>query len=126
LQRQLTPPASVSIGLTAVAGLAFLVYTLANGRMTAPVRAAALVDGGSDQARIISAVKRDKPSVVALEVSINGTRYVPIDPFGNTEPQTVEGRASGSGFVYDACGTIVTNAHVISARSSTWMGASSA
>jgi S1-C subfamily serine protease len=59
-------------------------------------------------------VKRDKPSVVALEVSVNGTRYVPVDPFGNTEPQTVEGRASGSGFVYDASGTIVTNAHVVS------------
>jgi S1-C subfamily serine protease len=114
VQRRFPHPAPVSLALTAVAGLAFFSYTLANGHLAAPVRAADLPDAGSDQAHITAAVKRDKPSVVALEVSINGTRYVPIDPFGNTEPQAVEGRASGSGFVYDASGTIVTNAHVIS------------
>jgi S1-C subfamily serine protease len=114
LQRRLMPLVPLSVGLTAVAGLAFLFNPLAAGHLAAPVSAADLVDGGSDQARIVAAVQRDKPSVVALEVYINGTRYMPIDPFGSTEPQSVEGRASGSGFVYDAAGTIVTNAHVVS------------
>jgi S1-C subfamily serine protease len=115
LQPRTLPLAPLAVGLTAVAGLAFLINPLAHSRFAAPVSAADLpTAASSDQARIVAAVKRDKPSVVALEVSVNGTRYVPIDPFGNTEPQTVEGRASGSGFVYDGSGTIVTNAHVVS------------
>ncbi len=89
-------------------------FALSREPLAAPVRAADLFDGGSDQARITSAVRRDKPSVVALEVYVGGTRYVPVDPFGDTAPQTVQGRASGSGFVYDRAGTIVTNAHVVS------------
>jgi serine protease Do len=97
-----------------IAGAGFFAGAIARAPLAAPVNAANLFDGGSDQTRITSAVKRDKPSVVALDVYVNGTRYVPTDPFGDTEEQTVQGRASGSGFVYDTGGTIVTNAHVIS------------
>ncbi len=100
------PPALVAVAL-------FLVG-FSRAPLAARVNAANLFDGGSDQARITSAVKRDKASVVALDVYVDGTRYVPTDPFGDTEPQLVTGRASGSGFVYDTTGTIVTNAHVIS------------
>ncbi len=100
--------------LTAVAIPAFLFSGAGRGPAAAPVNAADLFDGGSDQARIVRAVKRDKPSVVALEVTVDGTQYVPADPFGDRVPQNVQGRASGSGFVYDTAGTIVTNAHVIS------------
>lgn len=114
MQSRILPLAPLAVGLTAVAGLALLVNPIAHARFAAPVSAADLPADSSDQTRIVAAVKRDKPSVVALEVSVNGTRYVPVDPFGDTEPQTVEGRASGSGFVYDASGTIVTNAHVVS------------
>ncbi|MBD5633468.1 MAG: hypothetical protein IAI49_03215, partial [Candidatus Eremiobacteraeota bacterium] len=63
--------------------------------------------GGSDQERIISAVKRVAPSVVALNVSVNGQQVVPTDPFaqffGQQSPSRVQkfkARASGSGFVY--------------------------
>jgi S1-C subfamily serine protease len=97
-----------------IAVIAVSSYALSRAPFATPVAAANLFDGGSDQARITAAVRRDKPSVVALEVYVNGTRYVPTDIFGNTEQQTVEGRASGSGFVYDTNGTIVTNSHVIS------------
>ena len=86
-----------------------------------PIVAAAPLTGVSDQDRIVSAVKRTKASVVAIQVEINGQEYVPVDPFfqqffGQQGPgveQQYQGRASGSGFVYDTLGDIVTNAHVV-------------
>jgi len=89
--------------------------------------AAPLYSGGSDQDRIISAVKRVEPSVVALVVTVNGQQVVPPDPFsqffgggnGPTAPrvQHFHAQASGSGFVFSRSGSsglIVTNAHVVS------------
>src|ERR1700694_3152625 len=65
------------------------------------------VSGTTDQDRIVNAVKRVEPSVVALQVTVNGTQMVPTDPmsqfFGGGSPmqrQRVIERASGSGFVY--------------------------
>jgi S1-C subfamily serine protease len=82
--------------------------------------ATAGTDGTSDQARIIRAVVNVKPSVVALDVVINGTQVVPPDPFsqlfgGQSAPtlQHFRAQASGSGFVYDRSGLIVTNSHVV-------------
>jgi serine protease Do len=76
---------------------------------------------GSDQERIVNAVKRVEPSVVSLLVTVNGTRIVPADPFqqffggqgGPRVAQKFQERASGSGFVYRSNGLILTNNHVV-------------
>ena len=89
---------------------------VAGPNQTPPAIAAAPLSGVSDQDRIVSAVKRTKPSVVAITETINGQQVVPIDPFFGNGPNVVQpykGKASGSGFVYDAKGDIVTNAHVV-------------
>jgi serine protease Do len=89
---------------------------------TPPAYAAMPISGVSDQDRIVSAVKRTKSSVVAIIEEINGQQYIPADPFfqqffGQQGPgivQPYKGEASGSGFVIDSSGDIVTNAHVVS------------
>ena len=89
---------------------------------TPPAVAAVPLSGVSDQDRIVSAVKRTKSSVVAITEQVNGQQVIPADPFfqqffgGQQGPgivQPYKGEASGSGFVVDAQGDIVTNAHVL-------------
>jgi S1-C subfamily serine protease len=90
---------------------------------TPPAVAAVPLSGVSDQDRIVSAVKRTKSSVVAITEEVNGQQVIPADPFfqqffggGQGGPGIVQpyhGEASGSGFVIDSNGDIVTNAHVL-------------
>jgi len=90
---------------------------------TPPAVAAVPLSGVSDQDRIVSAVKRTKSSVVAITEEVNGQEVIPADPFfqqffggqggGPNIVQPYRGEASGSGFVIDDRGDIVTNAHVL-------------
>jgi len=79
-----------------------------------------LADNLDDQQRIIDAVKHTEPSVVALNVTANGTRIAPTNPlgllFGAPSGERVvpfHEVASGSGFVYDKDGLILTDDHVV-------------
>src|SRR5436305_9933565 len=53
--------------------------------------------------------KRAAPGVVYVRANIVAQTQSPFDLF----PQTQQGEATGSGFVIDKNGTILTNAHVI-------------
>jgi len=101
-----------------------MLYTSTHtGSAPAPTLAPTVVSAAplspvSDQDRIVSAVKRTKASVVAIQVEVNGQQVIPVDPLDQQGPGIVQpyhGQASGSGFVYDAQGDIVTNAHVVTA-----------
>src|SRR5664279_2462092 len=100
-----------AVGASAVVGI-----DSTHNRTVTP--AAAYAGGEDDQQRIEEAVKHVEPSVVALDVSMNGTRVVPIDPFASFFGQSSDTgsrlmpyheQASGSGFVYSSAGLIVTN-----------------
>jgi S1-C subfamily serine protease len=128
VKNRLMPTAIVALVGAVVGAFVMMLYAsthfsnIAGPNGTPPaVSAAPLTSGGSDQDRIVNAVKRTKPSVVAIDVSVNGKQYIPVDPFlqqffGQQGPyvaQPYRERGSGSGFVYDDKGDIVTNAHVV-------------
>ncbi len=131
MNNRILPTAIVGLAGAVIGSFSMMVYasshftTVAGPGNTPPVvSAAALSNGTSDQARIVSAVQRVAPSVVALNISVNGQQVIPADPFqqffgggqGQQHIQRYKGRASGSGWVYSrggGGGIIVTNAHVV-------------
>jgi serine protease Do len=126
VKNRLMPTAIVALVGAIVGAFVMMLYAsthfsnIAGPDGTPPAVSAAPLSGGSDQERIVNAVKRTKPSVVAIGVTVNGKQYIPVDPllqqFFGQGPNVVRpfsGKASGSGFVFDDKGDIVTNAHVV-------------
>lgn len=65
--------------------------------------------GGAMTARDL--YKRDSPGVVFIRADV--VQQTQASPFDFGMPQTQQGTATGSGFVLDAGGDILTNAHVV-------------
>ncbi len=126
LRNRVLPTAIIALVGAIIGSFVMMLYAsthftnVAGPNNTPPAVSAAPLSGGSDQERIVTAVKRAKPSVVAITLTVNGKEFIPVDPFiqqffGQQGPgivQPFKGSASGSGFVYDNKGDIVTNAHV--------------
>jgi serine protease Do len=127
LKNRVLPTLIIGLVGAVVGSFLMMLYTSSHfGGATGPDRtppavAAVPLSGVSDQDRIVSAVKRTKSSVVAITEEVNGQQVIPADPFfqqffGGQGPGIVQpyrGEASGSGFVIDSNGDIVTNAHVL-------------
>ncbi|MBV9278018.1 MAG: trypsin-like peptidase domain-containing protein [Candidatus Eremiobacteraeota bacterium] len=125
MKSRLLPTLIVALSGAIVGSFAMMIYAsthfanVAGPNNTPPAISAAPVYGGaSDQDRIVSAVKRVEPSVVAINLVVNGQQVFPMDPFSQLFPgqapvQRYRARASGSGFVFRSNGEIVTNAHVV-------------
>jgi S1-C subfamily serine protease len=127
LRNRVLPTAIVALVGAVIGSFVMMLYAsthfanVAGPDNTPPaVSAAPLTSAGSDQDRIVTAVKRVKPSVVAIDVTVNGQVYQPVDPLqqffggqGPVVPQPFHGRDSGSGFIFDRNGDIITNAHVV-------------
>ncbi len=118
MQRSLLPVGllSAALGASVAVGLV-AVLDVGGGEMTTVVRSPPQAvlettsDGGGTGLTAGDIYKRDAPGVVFVRAQIVQRTSSPFD-FGL--PQEQQGEATGSGFVIDKDGTILTNAHVVS------------
>jgi S1-C subfamily serine protease len=122
MQRRLLPIAALSAVLGGIAAVGVVeALDLGNRSTTTVVQQAPLAGtdtaSDSDGGGALTAgdiYKRDAPGVVYIRAQIVQRTSSPFD-FGL--PQVQQGIATGSGFVIDKDGTILTNAHVVSGAS---------
>src|SRR4051812_13014701 len=116
--KSLVPVAVVSavLGCAASVGIVSLLH-LGGGHTTtrtvvqqAPLRGQDATDSGEGGLTPREIYKRDAPGVVFVRAQVVQRTQSPFD-FGF--PQEQRGEATGSGFVIDGDGTILTNAHVV-------------
>jgi serine protease Do len=122
LRNRIAPTVIVALAGAIVGSFLMMLYAsthfagVAGPNHTPPAVSAEALTGVSDQDRIVTAVKRTKASVVAIQEQIAGNQvFQPFGQGGPTMSEPYKGAASGSGFVYDGDGDIITNAHVITA-----------
>ncbi|HKG17132.1 MAG TPA: trypsin-like peptidase domain-containing protein [Solirubrobacteraceae bacterium] len=108
---------SAVLGGAVVAAVMVVVGLVPGGRTTTVVQQAPMTrpasDGGAQGLTPREIYKRDAPGVVNVKAQIVRQVESPFDVF----PQEQRGQASGSGFVLDKGGYVLTNAHVIEGAS---------
>jgi S1-C subfamily serine protease len=119
MKRALLSPFTAAL----IGGVVVAIIFLAAGRMgkdttttvvqQAPVSSRPVADGPARGLTASDIYKRDAPGVVHVEAQIVQRVQSPFDPF----PQDQQGQATGSGFVVDRSGFILTNAHVVEGAS---------
>jgi S1-C subfamily serine protease len=117
MQRSILPIAAVSAVIGAGAAVGVVAgLDVGSGRTTttlvqqAPFGATSNANDGDTGLTAGDIYKRDAPGVVFIRSQIVQRTQSPFD-FGL--PQEQQGEATGSGFVIDKAGTILTNAHVV-------------
>ena len=113
MQRSFVPVALAAAAVGAGAAIGIVsAFDLGGGKTTTVVEQAPLTREASDGKGLTARdiYKRDAAGVVFIKSQVVQRSQSPFD-FGL--PQEQQGEATGSGFVIDRNGTIVTNAHVV-------------
>jgi S1-C subfamily serine protease len=86
--------------------------------VAAPITAPVDSNSGDESANVVNQIyKTDGQGVAFIESQIEPTETESFNPFGEVEPESGGGVATGSGFVIDGEGHILTNNHVVEGAS---------
>ena len=84
--------------------------------VAAPLTAPVADKGGDGESNVVNQIyKRDGDGVAFIESEVTSSEAAPapLSPFGEPEPESEGGTATGSGFVIDTEGHLLTNNHVV-------------
>jgi S1-C subfamily serine protease len=82
--------------------------------VTAPVAAPIAVRDDGESTNLVNEIyRRAGDGVASIKSELGSEAAPPVSPFGGPEPQPEEGAATGSGFLIDRDGHVITNAHVV-------------